>query len=107
MGSEVEAREPTPGACMFRPYRTRGQWEEPYGVVHKGGVQLLSYHVVLRCVEMHAFPDCTGVVHTSAQADTQTDVQTNGQCADIRVIGLVVGCRFEAAAGQLRSLRVV
>jgi hypothetical protein len=24
--SEVEAREPTPVACMFRPYRTRGQW---------------------------------------------------------------------------------
>jgi hypothetical protein len=43
LGSEVEAREPTPVACMFRPYRTRGQWEEPYGVVHKGGVQLLSY----------------------------------------------------------------
>jgi hypothetical protein len=43
LGSEVEAREATPAACMFRPYRTRGQCGEPYGVVHKGGVQLLSY----------------------------------------------------------------
>jgi hypothetical protein len=43
LGSEVEAREPSPVACMFRPYKTRGHWGEPYGVVHKGGVQLLSY----------------------------------------------------------------
>jgi hypothetical protein len=47
LGSEVEAREPTPVACMFRPNRTRGQWGEPYGVVHKGGVQLLSYLIVV------------------------------------------------------------
>jgi hypothetical protein len=44
----VEAREPTPVACMFRPYRTRGQWGEPYGIVHKGGVQLLSYLIYQR-----------------------------------------------------------
>jgi hypothetical protein len=43
LGSEVEAREPTPVACMFRPYMTQGQWGEPYGVVHKGGVQLLAH----------------------------------------------------------------
>jgi hypothetical protein len=46
LGSEVEAREPTPVACMLCPYRTRGQWGEPYGVVHKGGVQLLSYLIL-------------------------------------------------------------
>jgi hypothetical protein len=40
----VEAREPTPVAYMFRPHRTRGQWGEPHGVVHKGGAQILSWH---------------------------------------------------------------
>jgi hypothetical protein len=93
-------------------FRQQSRWVGLYSrcacrVVEAVAGQLRSLYVVLLCVEMHDFPDCTGVVHTSAQADTQTDVQTNGQCADSRVIGLLVGCRLEAAAGQLRSLCVV
>jgi hypothetical protein len=41
-------------ACMFRPYRTRGQWGEPYGVVHKRGVQLLSLSYVVVHVRAHS-----------------------------------------------------